>query len=92
MLLLDHQLLPELTYLPIEMPVEAAEDETMIADTIVGAAEAMELYTSTPKTKVHLVERMSSRLCRSIVVVLIVTIRIVSVWYPYARPPLSSQR
>ena len=88
----DHQLLPELTYLSKEMPVEAVGDETMIEDTIVGAAEGMELCTSTPKTKVHLVERMTSRICRVIVVVLILTVRIVNVWYPYTRPPLSSQR
>jgi hypothetical protein len=30
MLLSDHQLLPELTHLPIEMAVVALEDETMI--------------------------------------------------------------
>jgi hypothetical protein len=34
MLLPDHQLLPELTHLPIEMAVEAMEDETMIPDTV----------------------------------------------------------
>ena len=39
----------------------------------------MELSTSTPKTKVRLVERMSSRICRAIVVVLILTVRIVNV-------------
>ena len=74
------------------MPVGPVEDETMIAETIVGAAEAMELCTSTPKTKVRFVGRMSSRICRVIVVVLILTVRIVNVSYPYARPPLSSQR
>ena len=78
MLLSDHQLLPELTHLPIEMAVVALEDETMIPDTIVGAAENMALYTLTPKTKVRLVERMSSRICRAIVVVLILTVRIVN--------------
>jgi hypothetical protein len=43
MVLPDHQPLPELTHLPIEMPVEATEDETMIADTIVvpGLGELM---------------------------------------------------
>ena len=55
----------------------------MIAETIVGAAEAMELYTSTPKTTVRFVGRMSSRICRTIVVVLILTVRIVNVWYPH---------
>ena len=44
MVLPDHHPLPELTHLPIEMQVEAAE--------------AMGLYTSTPKTKVRLVERI----------------------------------
>ena len=44
------------------MTVEAVEDEAMIAGTIVEAAEAMELSTSTPK--VRLVGRMSSRICR----------------------------
>ena len=72
------------------MPVGDEEDETMIAGTIVGAAVAMGLCTSTPKTKVRLVGRMSSRICRAIVVV--VTVLIVNVWYPHARPPLSSQR
>jgi len=66
MLLPDHQLLPELTHLPIEMAVEAMEDKTMIADTIAGAAETMALYTLTPKTKVRLVEQMSSRIGRAI--------------------------
>ncbi len=47
----DHRLLPELIHLPTEMPVEDVEDKTTIAGTIVGAAEAMELCTSTPKTK-----------------------------------------
>ena len=74
------------------MPVGVVEDETMIAETIVGAAEAMERCTSTPKTKVRLVGQMSSRICRAIVVVLILTVRIVNVWYPHARPPLSSHR
>ena len=58
----------------------------------VGDVEAMELSTSTPKTKVRLVGRISSRICRAIVVVLILAVRIVNVWYPHARPPLSSQR
>ena len=51
MVLPDHQPLSELTHLPIEMPVEAAEDETMIADTIVEAAEAMGLYTSAQRQR-----------------------------------------
>ena len=67
------------------MPVGDVGDETMIAGTIVAAAEAMALSTSTPKTKVRLVGRMSSRICRAIVVVLILTVRIVNVWYPHAR-------
>jgi choline-glycine betaine transporter len=73
------------------MIVEAEEDETMIAGTIVGAAEAMGRCISTLKTKVCLVAQMSSPICRAIVVVLILTVRIVNVWCPYARPPLSSQ-
>ena len=77
-LLPDHQLLPELTHLPTRMPVGVVEGKTMIAETIVGAAEAMELCTSTPKTKVRFVGRMSSRICRAIVVVLILTVRIVN--------------
>ena len=44
------------------------------------------------KDKVRLVGRMSSRICRAIVVVLILTVRIVNIWYPHTRPPLSSQR
>ena len=64
------------------MPVGDVEDETMIAETIAGAVEAMELYISTPKTKVRLVGRMSSRICRAIVVVLALTVLIVNAWYP----------
>ena len=64
----------------------------MIAGMIVGAAEVMGLYTSTLKTKVCLVEHMLSRICRAIVVVLILTVHIVNFWCPYARPPLSSPR
>ena len=77
---------------PDEMAVGDGEDETMIAGAIVGAAEAMGLCTSTPKTKVRLVGRMSSRICRAIVVVVMLTVLIVNVWYPRTRPPHSSQR
>jgi hypothetical protein len=74
------------------MLAEDVEDKTTIAGTIVEAAEAMEMYTSTPKTKVRLVGRMSSRICRAIVVVLTLTVLIVNAWYPHARPPPTSQR
>jgi len=74
------------------MPVGDEGDETMIAGTIVEAEEAKGLYTSTPKTKVRLVGRISSRICRAIVVVLALTVLIVNAWYPYARPPPTSQR
>ena len=74
------------------MIVEAGEDETMIAETIVAVVEAMGLYTGTLKTKVGLVARISSHTCHATVVVLMLTTRIVNVWYPYARPLLSSQR
>jgi len=57
-----------------------------------GGTSGPRRCTSTPKTKVRLVGRISSRICRAIVVVLIFTVRIVNVWYPHARPPLSSQR
>ena len=50
------------------------EDETTIV-------EAMELSTSTPKTKVRLVGRMSSRIFRAIVVVLKLIVLIVNAWY-----------
>ena len=33
-----------LIHLPTEMPVGDVEDETLIAETIAGAVEAMELY------------------------------------------------
>ena len=67
------------------------EAETMIAETIAEAVEAMGLYTGTLKTKVGLVAQISSHICHAIVVALILTARIVNVWYPYARPPISSQ-
>jgi hypothetical protein len=57
----------------VGMIVEAGDDETMIAETIVAAAEAMKLYTGTLKAKVGPVAR-----------ILILTVRIVNVWYPYA--------
>jgi hypothetical protein len=50
------------------------------------------LRTSTLKIEVRIVAQMSSRICRAIVVVLILTALIVNVWSPYARPPLSSLR
>ena len=50
------------------MPVEGVDDKTTIAGTIVGADEAMEQYTATARTKVRLVGRLSSRICRAIVV------------------------
>ena len=66
------------------------EDETMIAETIVEAAEAMGLYTGTLKSKVGLVAQISSHTCHAIAVVLILTARIVNIWYLYARSPLFS--
>jgi len=68
----------------VGMIVEAGDDETMIAETIVAAAEAMKLYTGTLKAKVGLVARISSHTYHATVVVLILTVRIVNVWYPYA--------
>lgn len=63
----------------------------IIAGIIVEAGEAMGLYTGTLKTKVGLVARISSHTCHATVVVLILTARIVNVWYTCAHPPLSSQ-
>jgi hypothetical protein len=74
------------------MLAEDVEDKTTIAGAIVEAAEAMELFTSTPKTEVRLVGRMSSRICRAIVVVLTLTVPIVNAWYPRAHPPPTSRR
>jgi hypothetical protein len=74
------------------MIVKAEEDVTMIADTIVGAEEVTGMCASTLRTKVRLVARISSRICRAIAGVLMLTVLIVNVWYPYTRPPLSSLR